>query len=75
MRCPACDTISAAPVVDSRSNDTGTLTRRRRECVQCRARFTTYEQAIDPRVFDAQRLRAKAIAQQLRDMASTLDVW
>ncbi|MEO7555855.1 MAG: transcriptional regulator NrdR [Acidimicrobiales bacterium] len=42
MRCPAC----ASPedkVVDSRTADDGTATRRRRECLACGRRFTTYE--------------------------------
>jgi transcriptional regulator NrdR family protein len=49
--------------------------RRRRICSQCRARFTTYEITVDPKVFDEQRARAKAIAQQLRSVAAALEVW
>lgn len=42
MRCPYCGKLDDK-VVDSRSNRDGTTTRRRRECLSCGARFTTYE--------------------------------
>lgn len=42
MRCPAC-TADDDKVVDSRATDDGTAVRRRRECLACGARFTTYE--------------------------------
>ena len=42
MKCPFCgDTESK--VVDSRHSDDGLSIRRRRECMQCQRRFTTYE--------------------------------
>lgn len=42
MKCPFCgDTESK--VVDSRHNDDGLSIRRRRECLTCQRRFTTYE--------------------------------
>ena len=43
MRCPKCGVIDDK-VVDSRSNRDGLLIRRRRECLKCGARFTTYEE-------------------------------
>jgi len=43
MRCPKCAGIDDK-VVDSRSNRDGLLIRRRRECLKCGARFTTYEE-------------------------------
>ena len=43
MRCPKCAGIDDK-VVDSRSNRDGLLMRRRRECLKCGARFTTYEE-------------------------------
>ena len=42
MKCPVCATLDTK-VIDSRLNQTGDLTRRRRECPKCEARFTTYE--------------------------------
>ena len=42
MRCMYCGHIDSK-VVDSRSTDDGTAIRRRRECLNCGKRFTTYE--------------------------------
>ncbi|MFZ1946557.1 MAG: transcriptional regulator NrdR [bacterium] len=42
MRCPAC-AFEEDKVIDSRSTKEGTVTRRRRECLKCAHRFTTYE--------------------------------
>ncbi len=42
MKCPFCATPDTK-VVDSRMNQSGDLTRRRRECTECGGRFTTYE--------------------------------
>ena len=42
MLCPSCG-ASDSKVVDSRSADDGSSIRRRRECLECGARFTTYE--------------------------------
>jgi len=42
MRCPTCDERDTR-VIDSRDLDEAATIRRRRECVACGARFTTYE--------------------------------
>src|SRR6266571_3301752 len=42
MKCPFCGHIQDK-VVDSREAKIGDTIRRRRECVQCGRRFTTYE--------------------------------
>ncbi|MFA5251334.1 MAG: transcriptional regulator NrdR [Phycisphaerae bacterium] len=42
MRCPFCKEDHDR-VVDSRSSDTGRIIRRRRQCLVCKKRFTTYE--------------------------------
>ena len=42
MRCPSCDHLEDR-VVDSRTSRGGRATRRRRECLHCGRRFTTYE--------------------------------
>lgn len=42
MRCPRCGTQDSK-VVDSRPDKVGDSIRRRRECLECAVRFTTYE--------------------------------
>lgn len=42
MKCPSCG-HQEDKVIDSRSAKEGQAIRRRRECLQCRRRFTTYE--------------------------------
>ena len=42
MRCPFCGNTEDR-VVDSRESKEGDVIRRRRECVQCERRFTSYE--------------------------------
>ena len=42
MRCPFCKE-DQDKVVDSRSSDAGRVIRRRRQCLACNRRFTTYE--------------------------------
>ena len=43
MKCPSCGYLESK-VVDSRPADEGASIRRRRECLKCGRRFTTYEQ-------------------------------
>ena len=43
MYCPFCN-HSETKVVDSRETNDGKITRRRRECLKCQARFSTYEE-------------------------------
>ena len=42
MKCPFCSHLESK-VIDSRVTGAGDVTRRRRECEACTARFTTYE--------------------------------
>ena len=42
MKCPFCDS-DATKVVDKRDNRDDSSTRRRRQCLRCSKRFTTYE--------------------------------
>ena len=42
MRCPFCKS-DEDKVIDSRSSDAGRIIRRRRQCLICKRRFTTYE--------------------------------
>ena len=68
MHCPFCSTEDTK-VIDSRLVAEGGQVRRRRECLRCKERFTTYEAAelVMPRVikqngsrepFDEEKLRA-----------------
>ncbi|MBQ8304317.1 MAG: transcriptional regulator NrdR [Clostridia bacterium] len=43
MKCPYCG-FEESKVIDSRPTDEGEKIRRRRECLNCTKRFTTYEQ-------------------------------
>ena len=50
MQCPYC-TNEETKVVDKRETDSLEVTRRRRECLKCEKRFTTYERVeIDLRI-------------------------
>ncbi len=42
MKCPFCS-FEESKVIDSRPTDEGQRIRRRRECLECGKRFTTYE--------------------------------
>jgi transcriptional repressor NrdR len=49
MRCPFCDAEKESlKVIDSRACDGGRAIRRRRECMKCTKRFTTYEKIEEP---------------------------
>lgn len=47
MKCPFCGSIEDK-VIDSRSGRDGDVIRRRRECLKCEQRFTSYERVEDP---------------------------
>jgi transcriptional repressor NrdR len=46
VRCPFCKE-DRDKVIDSRSSDGGRIIRRRRQCLACKKRFTTYEKTSD----------------------------
>ena len=46
MRCPSCKADNDK-VVDSRASDAGQSIRRRRQCLACGRRFTTYERVVE----------------------------
>ncbi len=67
MKCPFCG-VDNDKVIDSRSHNDGFSIRRRRECVGCRRRFTTYERVEQANIkivkkdgsrepFDAEKIR------------------
>jgi transcriptional repressor NrdR len=47
MKCPFCGNIEDK-VIDSRTGKEGDVIRRRRECLKCEQRFTSYERVEDP---------------------------
>jgi len=81
MRCPFC-TCADTRVIDSRLAAEGRQVRRRRECIECGERFTTFEspELVMPRVikrddrrepFDHAKLRSGVVsALQKRPVAS-----
>jgi transcriptional repressor NrdR len=54
VRCPACAAVDDK-VVDSRVADDGAAIRRRRECLTCGRRFTTYERLEEAALMVAKR--------------------
>lgn len=50
MRCPFCGTEDTR-VIETRTNDEQGTIRRRRECQECRRRFTTYERYEEPQIY------------------------
>lgn len=54
MRCPFCNHIETK-VLDSRHNEDHSSIRRRRECLKCQKRFTTYEKVEDLPIYVIKR--------------------
>ncbi len=50
MKCMYCGCLDSK-VIDSRSAEDGTIIRRRRECISCGKRFTTYETVENTPIF------------------------
>jgi len=68
MKCPFCNSADTK-VLDKRDSEDYSVTRRRRECLKCEKRFTTYERVEDLNLmvikkngdrqqFDRQKLRS-----------------
>ena len=68
MHCPFCNEIDTK-VIDSRLVGEGKQVRRRRECVVCDERFTTYEMAelVMPRVRKRNEVRQPFDEEKLRN--------
>lgn len=49
MKCPKCN-YSESKVIDTRPTDDGFKIRRRRECMECSYRFTTYEKIEETQI-------------------------
>ncbi|HLF40235.1 MAG TPA: transcriptional regulator NrdR [Acidimicrobiia bacterium] len=58
MRCPYCHDVEDK-VVDSRVADAGAAIRRRRECLGCGRRFTTFERVEEVPLFVVKRSGAR----------------
>ncbi len=54
VRCPYCQTMDDK-VIDSRMADGGAATRRRRECLACGRRYTTFERVEELQIFVVKR--------------------
>jgi len=67
MHCPFCNEIDTK-VIDSRLVGEGKQVRRRRECIVCNERFTTYEAAelVIPRVIKRNETRQPFDEEKLR---------
>ena len=75
MHCPFCGTPDTR-VVDSRLGGEGDSVRRRRECAECKERFTTYEtvELSLPRVVKSDGTRQPFLEEKLRaGMARALE--
>lgn len=59
MRCPWCASVEDR-VVDSREVEQGDAIRRRRECLGCGRRFTTYERASEAVIWVLKRSGSRA---------------
>ena len=84
MRCMYCG-YTESKVVDSRPTDDGWAIRRRRECMKCGKRFTTYEKVDNPMVlvvkkdgrreaFDAEKIRRGLIRASEKRPVSAQDI-
>lgn len=60
MRCPFCG-YEESKVIDSRPTDENERIRRRRECIQCGKRFTTYETIGDVPIIVIKKDRSREV--------------
>ncbi len=60
MKCPYCG-VNKDQVVDSRTMNDGDMIRRRRKCLACQKRFTTYERIEDIRLVVVKRDRRREL--------------
>ncbi|NLZ70740.1 MAG: transcriptional repressor NrdR [Clostridiaceae bacterium] len=63
MKCPNCKQLEDK-VIDSRPSDDGESIRRRRECLSCAFRFTTYERIEELPLFVIKRDGARELFQR-----------
>lgn len=68
MRCPWCSAVEDK-VVDSRTAEEGAAIRRRRECLECGRRFTTFERVGDVPVVVVKRSGARETFERAKVVA------
>jgi transcriptional repressor NrdR len=68
MKCPYCN-FSKCSVLESRDSEESQVTRRRRQCLRCKKRFTTYErvEVIDLKVIKKDNLKEDFSRRKLRE--------
>lgn len=71
MKCPFCDTTETK-VVDSRDTESKDAIRRRRECLTCERRFTTYEKVEEAPLTVIKRGREREVFSRSKLMAGLL---
>ena len=64
MKCPFCY-VPESKVIDSRPSDNGMSIRRRRECVSCGRKFTTYERVEDISLMVIKKDGSRSVASKL----------
>ena len=60
MKCPSCGYFDSK-VIDSRPSADGNSIRRRRECLECQKRFTTFETIEETQIFVIKKSGEKEI--------------
>ena len=71
MKCPACS-HPESKVIDSRPMSEGNSIRRRRECLACQKRFTTYEIIETVQLFVIKKSGAKELFDRNKLMAGIM---
>ena len=73
MRCPACG-YHDSKVVDSRPMSEGNSIRRRRECLSCQKRFTTFEMIEAVQIFVLKKNGEKELFDRTKLLAGVLNI-
>lgn len=71
MKCPACGYYDSK-VIDSRPSTDGSSIRRRRECLECQRRFTTFETVETIQVFVIKKDGVKEIFDRNKILSGVL---
>ena len=71
MRCPNCGSLESK-VIDSRPGTEGNSIRRRRECLDCQKRFTTFEMIETVQIIVVKKSGAKELFDKQKLLAGVL---
>lgn len=71
MKCPFCG-CEESKVIDSRPTDENERIRRRRECVQCGKRFTTYEVIEDVPIIVIKKDKSREVFDRIKVLKGML---